>query len=116
MDDFEFIDYDNNAETSTQKGKHSKKKKKRGFLQKLVITIEALVALLFALVIVLYATPNMTSKILNSTWGQKFLKSSIGQSFMAGMVDKEGYDNVFDSDFIKEDIKTNDELDFIYLS
>ena len=34
---------------------------------------------------------------------------------MAGMVDKEGYDNVFDSDFIKEDIKTNDELDLSIL-
>lgn len=113
MDDFEFIDYDNN--TNTQKKKHSKKKKKRGFFQKLIITIEALVALLFALVIVLYATPNMTSKILNSTWGQKFLKSSMGQSFMAGMVDKEGYDNVFDSNFVKEDIKTNEELDLSIL-
>ena len=115
MDDFEFIDYNNNENTNTHKGKRSKKKKKRGFFQKLVITIEAMVALLFALVIVLYATPNMTSKILNSTWGQKFLKSSIGQSFMAGMVDKEGYDNVFDSNFVKEDIKTNEELDLSIL-
>lgn len=113
MDDFEFIDYDNNAETKGSSAK--KKKKKRSIWQKLVITAEVLIAVLFAGVIVLYATPNMTSTILNSTWGQKFLKSSFGQSFMASMVDEEGYDNVFDADYAKDKIQTNKELDLSIL-
>lgn len=119
IDDFEFIDYDvfdDDKEVKRNKGnKKRRKKKKRGALEKLVIAAEALIAVLFACVIILYATPNMTSKILNSSWGQSFLNSPFGQKFMSSMMDKEGYQNVFDSGYSKDNIKTNEELDLSIL-
>lgn len=121
MDDFEFIDYGNekvkkaSKKQSTSVKSKKKKKRKRSIFEKLVIAAEAIIAVLFACVIILYATPNMTSVILNSSWGQAFLKSSWGQKFMAGMVDEEGYGNIYDSDFNKENIKQNDELDLSIL-
>lgn len=117
IEDFEFIDYDNQTETA-KKGKtppKKRKKRKRSIWEKLMIFAESVIALLFAAVIIMYATPNMTSKILNSSWGQAFLNSSFGQKFMSSMMDEEGYQNVYDSDFSKENIKTNDELDLSIL-
>lgn len=117
IDDFEFIDY--NDETEGRKKKKSssgkKKKKKRSIWEKLMIFAESVIALLFAGVIVLYATPNMTSKILNSSWGQAFLNSPFGQRFMTSMVDEEGYNNIYDSDFNTDNIQTNEELDLSIL-
>ena len=117
IDDFEFIDY--NDETEGRKKKKSssgkKKKKKRSIWEKLMIFAESVIALLFAGVIVLYATPNLTSKILNSSWGQAFLNSPFGQRFMTSMVDEEGYNNIYDSDFNTDNIQTNEELDLSIL-
>lgn len=117
IEDFEFIDYDNQTETAKKRKTPPKKKKKRkrSIWEKLMIFAESVIALLFAAVIIMYATPNMTGIILNSSWGQAFLSSSFGQKFMSGMMDEEGYQNVYDSGFSKENIKTNDELDLSIL-
>lgn len=117
IDDFEIIDYDD--ETDVRKPKKTtntkKKKKKRSFLGKLVIFSESVIAIVFACVIVMYATPNMTSKILNSTWGQVFLKSAWGQKFMTSMVDEEGYQNIYDDKFDSDNVQINQELDLSIL-
>lgn len=116
MDDFEFIDYGSETVSGKSKKKPAKKKKrKRSILEKLMIAAETIIALLFACVIILYATPNMTSKVLNSSWGQAFLKSSFGQKFMASMVDEEGYQKIYDEGFDSNDIQTNEELDLSIL-
>lgn len=119
IDDFEIIDYDDETDVrkpkKTTNTKKKKKKKKRSFLGKLVIFSESVIAIVFACVIVMYATPNMTSKILNSTWGQVFLKSAWGQKFMTSMVDEEGYQNIYDDKFDSDNVQINQELDLSIL-
>ncbi len=116
MEEFEFIDYDDEPVRKDKKGKmKNSKKRKRSFLEKLVIFIETIVALVFALAIVVYATPNMTSKILNSSFGKTFLASSFGQKFMSGMMKEEDYKNIYDEDFSKQDLTQNEELDLSIL-
>lgn len=109
LDDFEFIDYEEPVRRTQKKKsgtKKGKKKRKRSILEKLVIAAESVVAILFACVIVVYATPNMTEKLVNSPFGKYF----------AGfIVDKEGYQKIFDSNYSKDDITTNDELDMSIL-
>ena len=119
LDDFEFIEYDG-EEQKPKTRKRGKKKKnmskgRRSVAQKLMITFESIIAILFAGVIVLYAMPNSTSWLLNSNLGQWFIKSSWGQQFMAGMVDKDGYQNIYDQDYNQDQIQTNDEIDLSIL-
>ena len=119
LDDFEFIEYDD-EEQKPKTRKRGKKKKnmskgRRSVAQKLMITFESIIAILFAGVIVLYAMPNSTSWLLNSNLGQWFIKSSWGQQFMAGMVDKDGYQNIYDQDYNQDQIQTNDEIDLSIL-
>ena len=119
LDDFEFIEYDD-EEQEPKTRKRGKKKKnmskgRRSVAQKLVITFESIIAILFAAVIVFYATPNSTSRLLNTWVGQQFIKSSWGQQFMAGMVDKDGYQNIYDQDYNQDQIQTNDEIDLSIL-
>lgn len=119
LDDFEFIEYDD-EEQKPKTRKRGKKKKnmskgRRSVAQKLMITLESIIAILFAGVIVLYAMPNSTSWLLNSNLGQWFIKSSWGQQFMAGMVDKDGYQNIYDQDYNQDQIQTNDEIDLSIL-
>lgn len=119
LDDFEFIEYDG-EEQKPKTRKRGKKKKnmskgRRSVAQKLMITFESIIAILFAGVIVLYAMPNSTSWLLNTWVGQQFIKSSWGQQFMAGMVDKDGYQNIYDQDYNQDQIQTNDEIDLSIL-
>lgn len=114
MDDFEIIDYDEEEKVKKQK-KKKKKKRKRSLLEKLIISIEGIVALLFACVIILYATPNMTSLMLNSKIGQAFLNSSFGEKFLGSMMDEESYNNILDTDYNSDNITTNEELDLSIL-
>lgn len=119
LDDFEFIEYDDEKQEPKTRKKGKKKKNmskgRRSVAQKLVITFESIIAILFAAVIVFYATPNSTSRLLNTWVGQQFIKSSWGQQFMAGMVDKDGYQNIYDQDYNQDQIQTNDEIDLSIL-
>lgn len=119
LDDFEFIEYDDEKQKPKTRKKGKKKKNmskgRRSVAQKLVITFESIIAILFAAVIVFYATPNSTSRLLNTWVGQQFIKSSWGQQFMAGMVDKDGYQNIYDQDYNQDQIQTNDEIDLSIL-
>lgn len=119
LDDFEFIEYDGEEQEPKTRKKGKKKKNmskgRRSVAQKLMITFESIIAILFAGVIVLYAMPNSTSRLLNTWVGQQFIKSSWGQQFMAGMVDKDGYQNIYDQDYNQDQIQTNDEIDLSIL-